>query len=52
MRSAEPKGDRAAIKRKIVEIAYRKGSDYVAQLPGGLEAQGRAEVGARARDAV
>jgi hypothetical protein len=27
------KGDRAAIKRKIVEIAYRKGSDYVAQLP-------------------
>jgi hypothetical protein len=27
------KGDRAAIKRKIVEISYRKGSDYVAQLP-------------------
>jgi hypothetical protein len=29
------KGDRAAIKRKIVDIAYRKGSDYVAQLPDG-----------------
>jgi hypothetical protein len=27
------KGDRAAIKRKVVDIAYRKGSDYVAQLP-------------------
>lgn len=27
------KGDRAAIKRKIVDIAYRKGSDYVSNLP-------------------
>lgn len=29
------KGDRAAIKRKIVAIAYRKGDSYVAQLPDG-----------------
>lgn len=34
------KGDRAAIKRKIVEIAYRKGSDYVAQLPDDWKRKG------------
>jgi hypothetical protein len=27
------KGDRASIKRKIIAIAYRKGADFVAQLP-------------------
>lgn len=27
------KGDRNAIKRRIISIAYRKGDDYVAQLP-------------------
>jgi hypothetical protein len=27
------KGDRASIKRKIIGIAYRKGADFVAQLP-------------------
>lgn len=29
------KGDRNAIKKKIVKIAYRKGDDFVAQLPEG-----------------